>query len=109
MQGLIDFLSSVLGWLLALTKATIQTLFTMLEDLIAWVLHVLFSVVIELINSFGDCCVGGLNFPQLSSAFPAEILNVFWLLGIPHCLACIGVAYLIRFCLQLIPFTRLGS
>jgi hypothetical protein len=108
MQGLIDFLSSVLGWLLALAKAIVQTLFTMLEDLIAWVLHALFSIVEWLLDLF-DFSGFSISVSTLVNSIPPEILNVLWLLGIPHCLALISGAYLIRFCLQLIPFTRLGS
>jgi len=105
-QGVIDFLQNAVAWLLALMKACLTTILTMLEDLIAWVIDQLLSLVVAICQQFNVTIPA--EFISAINALPPEIMNTFHLLGIPHALAIVTAALGIRFILGLIPIVNVG-
>jgi hypothetical protein len=79
----------------------------MLKDLFFW--------IIETVINSGKVLLAGISgTPEFSlanymTALPYEARNVLALTGLPECIVLIFIAIGLRFTLQLIPFTRLGS
>lgn len=109
MQYLIDFISNIVHWLFALVMAVINTIIAMLQDLICWCVDQLLSAVVYILGllDFGTLDDGA--YSAALNGLPADIWNVFWLLGLPYCMGIILTALMIRLVMQLIPFVRLGS
>jgi hypothetical protein len=102
LSGLHEFAS----WLLELIQKIFDSLLTMLKDVFLW----LFDQMLELLSVLlGDIDLTGLEGIPGIADIPEGVLNMISLLGIPQDLGLIVAALIIRFTLQLIPFTRLGS
>jgi hypothetical protein len=88
-------------------KAFLNTLLDGLKETLFW--------LFDSVMSMGTTLLAGITGnPQFSLAqyftiLPAETRNVVALMGLPECLVLIVAAIAIRFTLQLIPMTRLGS
>lgn len=109
MQRIIDFIYGIVYWFYALVLAVINTIVAMFQDLFCWLFDQILAVAVYVLGLLNfDFLIDG----SLAAAFdglPATVWNVFWLLGLPYCLALVVSAIGIRLILQLIPFTRLGS
>lgn len=105
-DALLSALHEFSEWLLGLVQKIFDSIWTMLKDLFLW----LFDEFLTLLSSMiSDVDMSGLGSIPSISGLPPEFLNMLSLLGIPQDLAMIVAALIIRFTLQLIPFTRLGS
>lgn len=109
MQGIIDFFYGVVYWIYALVLACINTVFAMLQDLFSWVIDQLLALVVYVLGLIDFDFLSDGSFQEALDILPPEIWNIFWLLGLPYCLALVTVCIGVRMLLQLIPFTRLGS
>lgn len=109
MQGIIQ---TIVNWWRALWQ-TFQNLFdsfvAAVEDLFAWGLDSVYGAGISMIEAMPVEELDQSGVESSLAALPVEILNVMWLLNVPHALAIVAAAYGIRFVLQMIPFVRWGS
>jgi hypothetical protein len=94
------------SWLLELVQKIFDSLFTMLKDVFLWIFDQFLKLLAVLL---GDIDLTGLESIPGISDIPEGVLNMISMLGIPQDLGLIVAALIIRFTLQLIPFTRLGS
>lgn len=109
MQGLINFLSEFVNWIFALILAVVKTLVNMLQDMVLWVFDQLGHAVTFLLGLLDFDFMESTTFQDAVNNLPPQVLNVFYILGLPYCLGLIVSAIFIRLFMQLIPFTRLGS
>lgn len=109
MQGIIDFFADFIHWLFALVLACITTVVSLLQDLVCWTLDQLMGVATYVLSLLDFGFLSSTTLHDAVAQLPPTVLNVFFLLGLPYCLALITGAMFIRLILQLIPFTRLGS
>lgn len=100
-------IASVVQWFGDLFVAIFLSLWHLITDAFCWVFESFLGIAsgaIQAIDVSGfDTAIG--SFSQL----PAEIINILMLLGFGEAMSLIGLALVIRFTLQLIPFVRLGS
>lgn len=103
-----DYVSRFGEWLLSLVKLVLKTLWDMVDDLLCWLVDVVFSIA--------DATFTGLGMPNLAeemakamSGLPPEVLGLFGAVGLDYAFGIVVLAYVVRFVLQLIPFVRLGS
>lgn len=109
MQYLIDFFSTIVNWFFALCLALVNTLVAMLQDLLAWCFDQILAVVVYVLELIDFDFLSSDVFQESLGSLPAQVWNVFWLLGFPYAMALVAASIGIRLVLQLIPFTRLGS
>lgn len=115
---MLQWIGNALSWILAkmaaitkffadLTVAAFNALWDLARDLFCWLLDQALDLVIEILSVLD---LSGIT-SQLGSfaGVPAMMLEVLSALGVTTALGMITVAIGIRFVLQLIPFTRLGS
>jgi hypothetical protein len=105
-DAILSGLHEFADWLLSLVQKIFDSLFTLLKDIFFWVFE---QVMQFLVTMIGDIDLTGLNDIPIASDIPDDVLNMISLLGIPQDLTLIVAALGVRFALQLIPFTRLGS
>lgn len=108
MQWLADLIVGALRWVLDLFVALLKLLGVVVIDAVCYVL--------EGAGEFILWCLDQFDFSRLTSqaerawnSLPSQLLDVAVAVGLNDCMAIIGTAILVRFALQLIPFTRLGS
>jgi len=104
---LTSLITSFITGIVQFIKTLIITLYNMLYDLLCYIVEQILTFVISMINSID---LSGI--PTLSSYLshlPSEMINMIGLIRLPEALGIIVTALIIRFILQLIPFTRLGS
>lgn len=109
MQGIINFFSDFVNWLYAILLALVNTLVALLQDLVCWIIDQFMGVAVYVLGLLDFEFLQSTTLQEAVASLPASIVNVFFLLGLPYCLALIVGAIVIRTILQLIPFTRLGS
>lgn len=110
-MGLGDYLTGLLTeyWdsFLDLIQKIFNSAWTMLKDLLFWILDQLLTLSTMLLSTVDVSAITD-AIPAFSS-LPEPVLNVLSLCGFAQCMLIIGGAIVIRLMLQLIPFTRLGS
>jgi hypothetical protein len=99
--------AAVVGWVGSLWVAIFAAAWNMLTDVFCWVVEQSLGVAT---SAMGALDTSGIS-TNLSAwgSIPADTLNVLGLLGVGQACTIITAAIGIRFALQLIPFTRLGS
>jgi hypothetical protein len=105
-DALLSALHEFAEWLLGLVQKIFESIWEMLKDVFLWLFDELLTLLLSMISEID---LSGLGSIPAISGLPPEFLNMISLLGIPQDLALIVAALVIRFTLQLIPFTRLGS
>lgn len=106
-QGISDFVKSMWDVFLDLCKSFLLTVLDLLKDFLAWMFDQFFTLIEYLLHGL-DSMLASLDFtPYLS--LPPEVSNIMGLIGVGSAVSMIVGSLLIRFVLQLIPFTRLGS
>lgn len=100
-------LASFLSWFGNLFVAVFVALWDILRDAAAWVFDQVMQVAVSGVQSVD---VSGIS-ANLSGfgSIPANVMEVMGAIGLGQALAIISAALTVRFALQLIPFTRLGS
>jgi hypothetical protein len=109
MQVIIDYLSDLVLWLYAVVVAFFVTLFSMLADFVCWIFQEFLALVLYIADSIDLSFLPTGGFADAFNAMPEEVINIFFFLQVPYLLSLIISALFVRFLLQLIPFTRLGS
>lgn len=109
-----DFINDIWQWLSDKVVAFFQflyslvlTIFDILKDLFIFIFESIFDLLIYVLSSI-DSYFDGLNIAQYLT-IPAEAAYFASASGITQATTMIVSALVIRFLLQLIPFTRLGS
>ncbi len=100
-------IASLLSWFGNLFVAVFVALWDILRDAGTWVFDESMQVAVSAVKSVD---VGSIS-SQLSGygSIPANVMEVMGAIGLGQALAIISAALAVRFTLQLIPFTRLGS
>ena len=95
-ENLIDFFKDIFDAIWQLAK-----------DFFIWIFESILELATSALNAidFGDFD----QYANTLGTLPSDILNVLGLIGFGEAIGIIFVAIGIRFLLQLIPFTRLGS
>lgn len=110
MQTLLNWLSAFAEWIVALVVALCSTIIDMFEDLGCWFMDEALHLVQYLLGLFSFDSIAPDGYVSAAfAALPLQVLNAFYLIGLPQALAMILAASFIRIMLQLVPFTRLGS
>lgn len=100
-------IGAVVDWAGSLFVAAFAAMYLMAKDLFSWLFESFLGVAITAVKAID---VSGITpFTSSASSLPSQLLNVLSLLGVGTAISIISAAILIRFGLQLIPFTRLGS
>lgn len=109
-----DWISDLWQWLSDKVTAFFQfiysillTLFDILKELFIFIIESILDLLIYILSSI-DSYFDGLNIAQYLT-IPAEAAYFASAAGITQATTMIASALVIRFLLQLIPFTRLGS
>lgn len=79
----------------------------MLKEFFYWIFESVLDLALSISNGLGQTL--SFNPADYFSAIPADVSNIIGLIGLGESIAMISVAIVIRFTLQIIPFTRLGS
>lgn len=88
-------------------KDIFEALWLLVKDFFFWVLETILELAKNIISAMDFT-----QIEQYASSFgslPADVLNIMGLIGLGYALGIIFTAISIRFLLQLVPFTRLGS
>ncbi|EHR42669.1 DUF2523 family protein [Alishewanella jeotgali] len=96
------------NWLLDTIKTLAFTLFTMIKDVFFFAFEQGMILVTFILQGMGDL-FQGLDVTSYIAALPPETSWVLSQIGLGQALGMIMSAITIRFMLQLVPFTRLGS
>jgi len=100
-------LTAIVAWFAALAVALFVASWDMFRDVPAW--------IVEQFLTLAGAAVGSLDVSGITSnlsawgSIPANVLEVCSALGLGTAFAIIVSAIGVRFALQLVPFTRLGS
>jgi hypothetical protein len=100
-------IASVIEWLGKLAVAVFKALWDFIRDAATWPVDQFLQLAVEAVEAIDVSSVSGKL--GIFSQIPAGVLEVMGAVGAGTCFAIIGSALAIRFALQLIPFTRLGS
>lgn len=100
-------LAALVGWFGDLAVAVFVALWDFCRDIPAWIFEQVLSVASAALNGIDLSGITG-NLQGFGS-IPANVMLVMSAIGLSQALAMIAAALTIRFTLQLIPFTRLGS
>ncbi len=100
-------IAAVVQWFASLFVAIFVALWDIFKDVFAW----LFEQVLQLcVSILGTLNLSGItNNLSAFGSIPANVMAVMSAIGLGQALAIISSALVIRFTLQLIPFSRLGS
>lgn len=102
-QRLVD----IVQWFADLFKAVFSAAWDFVTDVVCWIIDKVLDLVISIVSKID---MSGLDqYAGSWGTLPGDVLNVLGLLGIGTACVIIVAAAGIRFTLQLIPFTRLGS
>lgn len=99
-DNIINMWNSLVDCILSIPILLVNFFYCIIEDC--------FNFVLILINGLGEA-FSALNVTQYLSFIPSDIQNIMALLGVDVITSIIVTSIIIRFTLQLIPFTRLGS
>jgi hypothetical protein len=100
-------IASLLGWFGSLFVAVFVAFWDIFRDIAAWVFDQVLSVVVAAVAAVDVSGISG-NLAGVGS-IPANVMEVMGAIGLGQALALIAAGLAVRFALQLIPFTRLGS
>lgn len=100
-------LAAMLAWVGLLIVAVFVAAWEFGCDVFTWVFDQCVSLMASLVGAVDTSSV--LGVVQSHSAIPAAFLTYLGALGFGVAFQIVSAALLIRFVLQLIPFTRLGS
>lgn len=100
--------SNIWNALVEFIKNFLLTLFDALKDIFYFIVDNVLDLAITLISAAGEG-LDALNPAQYISQIPPDVANIIGLIRIGEAITIIVTAIIIRFALQLIPFTRLGS
>lgn len=100
-------IASLLSWFGSLAVAVFVAFWDIFRDIAAWIFDQVLSVTVSAVGSVDVSAVSG-NLNGFGS-IPANVMEVMGAIGLGQALALIGAGLAVRFALQLIPFTRLGS
>ena len=103
-----DLFSNLWNSITQFVRNLIDTLFDVFKDVFFWIIDTVFDFLIAVLDSVGDG-LSQLNPAQYIAAIPPDVANIIGLIRLGEAIAIIITAIIIRFALQLIPFTRLGS
>jgi hypothetical protein len=110
-QFVINKIAAFGQFLLDVFTQVFEDLWEAITDLVVWMFDSDLGVVVSIVSAAGDIP----GFDTVAGAtsgwgtLPAEMLNMFGLLGIGYALGIIAAALSIRFMLGLIPFVRVGG
>lgn len=103
-----DILFDVFKSITDFLKAFLLTIFDALKDVFFFAFDALVGFMVSLMSGLGSL-FSALDFTNVFSSMPTEVLNIMGLVGLGHCMGLIVTSLIIRMSLQLVPFTRLGS
>jgi hypothetical protein len=109
MQGVIDFLYTIVQWFFALVMAVLNSLVAMFKDIVCLVFDQMLELDVYVIGLIDFDFLSDGTLQGIIDSLPVSVMNIFWLLGLPYAMGIILSAITIRALLQLIPMTRLGS
>lgn len=100
-------IASVVRWFGDLFVAVFQALWDLLRDAVCWPFEQVLDIAVSALGAIDVSAITG----QLGvfSQIPAGVVEVMAASGAGVCFSIIAGALAVRFVLQLIPFTRLGS
>lgn len=112
LQFILNKIAAFFQFVLDVAVQVFKDLWEIIVDAICWPFDKALELVVTIIAEVGSMpafatVTSGAS--SLQSSWPAEVANMLGLIGFWYALGIIGSALLIRFTLQLIPFTRLGS
>lgn len=96
------------NWLLDILKTLANTLLTMMKDVFFFAFEQVMILITFLLDGLG-ALFSGLDVVSYFSAIPPNVAWVMQTIGFGEAMGMIITSITIRFMLQLIPFTRLGS
>jgi len=114
MGGIVSALQFILGkivslasWIGQLFVSVFTSLWHVVTDLVAWSFEGVLDIAVSAVSSldWSEAETWG----QYWSLIPAETFDVFSAIGLGTAFTIVASAIGIRFALQLVPFTRLGS
>lgn len=108
MKWLTNWFMGVWEAFLSWGKALVLTVYDMFKDVFYSILQILMDLVELLLVGLGSL-FSAMDLTQYISAIPPDVANIMGLIGIGQAMTIIIGAIVIRVCLQLIPFVRLGS
>jgi hypothetical protein len=100
-------IASLLTWFGNLFVAVFVSLWDIFCDVAAWVFDQVLAVVVSAVSAIDVSGISS-NLAGVGS-IPANVMEVMGAIGLGQALALIAAGLAVRFALQLIPFTRLGS
>lgn len=98
------FFTDFIQWLINLIIRLFDDVWSMVTDFFVWIFDKIADLVVSILTT-----TPAIIFPDLWALLPFDVANMLGLIGIAPALALIISSLGIRFLLQLIPFTRLGS
>lgn len=104
---LISKVAALASWFGALFVAVFAALWWLVTDAAVWVFDQVLSVAVSAVGSLDWSAAEG--WGAYWSMVPAEMWDVLSVIGLGTAFQIIAAAIAIRFALQIIPFTRLGS
>ncbi len=100
-------IAAVLTWIGQLFVKCWIALWDWVRDAFCWPFEQAMKIIKSTLDGIDVSSMEG--YAASASSLPAEIMNILSLLHVGTCIAIIAAAIVIRFILQLVPFTRLGS
>lgn len=104
---LIGKVAALASWIGALFVAVFAALWFLVTDAFVWVFDQVLSVAVSAVGALDWSAAQG--WGAYWSLVPPEMWDVISVIGLGTAFQIIGAAIVIRFALQLVPFTRLGS
>lgn len=104
---IISKISAVLSWIGQLFVAVFVAVWDFFTDLVCWIVEQFLGLAVSALAALDVSSISS-NLSVFGS-IPANVLEVLAAAGVGTALSIIASAIAIRFALQLIPFTRLGS
>ncbi|RYH30234.1 MAG: DUF2523 domain-containing protein [Alcaligenaceae bacterium] len=99
-------MAAIISWFSDLFVAVFVSIWDLIKDAFSWLFDQCLSVAVSAIQAIDVSALSNVN---AWGSLPADVINILGLLGVGTAVAIILGAISIRFVLQLIPFTRLGS
>jgi hypothetical protein len=98
------YISGLVTYAISVITQAFQDLLTMLKDVFLWLLDKVLELIEVILGT-----LPAVDIPNFWGLLPIQAVNIAGLIGIGQAIGIIIAALIIRFLLQLIPFTRLGS
>ena len=99
-------LVAIVQWIADLFVGVFTALWDLLTDIFSWCIDKLLGLAVSALSSI---TFDGLDKYNPENSFTSEMLNIMGLIGAGEASSILVAAFGVRFLLQLIPFTRLGS